>query len=79
MEEEGTPWDEVIGFGVESEHYPPLPPIEEIIDLPEHYLARLTHEGRDLLLPLHDDLLLGVDRERKMIQLRIAEGLLDIF
>ncbi len=79
VEEEGTPWDEILGFSVESEHYPLLPPIEEILDLPDHYLAKLTYGDKEVLLPLHDDLLLGVDRERKVVQLRIAEGLIDLF
>ena len=60
VEEEGTPWDGLIGYTITAPGYPELGPIADIIDLPQHYLAELTHNGKTVFIPLHEDLVLKV-------------------
>ena len=78
VSEEDTPWDVVLGYTIQTENYPELGPIEAIVDLPEHYLAEITHDERTVLIPLHDDLVLGVDQDNRRLQMELPDGLLDI-
>jgi 16S rRNA processing protein RimM len=73
-----TPYDELIGYTIVSAGYPDLPPIEDIIDLPEHYLAGISWEKRSVYIPLHPDLIEDVDEERRIVQMNLPQGLLDL-
>lgn len=77
-EEEATPWDELLGYRIEAEGYPVLGPIEDIMDLPEHYLAELTYEGKTVYIPLHEDLVIGVREEDTILVMSLPGGLLDL-
>lgn len=56
-----------------------LGPIEEIIEVPGQVLARLLYRDRELMIPLNKESLARVDRERKQVFFRLAEGLLEIY
>lgn len=77
-EEPETPWDLFIGYSIVAEGYPKLGPITGIMDMPEHYLAELTHEDKDLLVPLHEDLIVGIDQEELVLTMTLPEGLLEL-
>ena len=77
-DEGDTPFDALIGYSIEADGYPSLGPITGILDLPEHYLAELKHGGKDVLVPLHEQLVASVDEERKVLGMVLPEGLLDM-
>ncbi|MFK8165263.1 MAG: ribosome maturation factor RimM [Lewinella sp.] len=76
--EDLTPWDPIIGFTIKAEGYPDLGPITGIMDMPEHYLAELTHEGKAILVPLHEDLVVALDEEVETMTMVLPEGLLTL-
>ncbi len=78
QDEPDTPWDVAIGYTIKAEGYPDLGPITGIMDMPEHYLAELTYKGKDILVPLHENLVLSVDEEGEVLEMMLPEGLLDL-
>lgn len=76
--EDLTPWDPIIGFTIIAEGYPDLGPITGIMDMPEHHLAELTHEGKNILVPLHEDLVISLDEEAETMTMMLPEGLLSL-
>ena len=76
--EDDTPWEALVGYTIRAEGYPPLGPITGIMDLPEHYLAELKHDGKDILVPLHENLISGLEEENKILEMTLPEGLLDL-
>ena len=78
VEEDLTPWDELIGYHIVAEGYPLLGPIEDIMDLPEHYLAEVTYEDRTVYIPLHDDLVVAVDESARQVTMDLPGGLLEL-
>ena len=74
--EPDTPFDALVGWFIEAEGYPRLGPITGIMDLPQHYLAELAYEGRELLVPLHEDLIVGVDEKTTTLTMNLPSGLL---
>ncbi len=77
-EEDETPWDAIIGNYIEAEGYPRLGPVEAILDLPEHYLAELTHNNKTVYIPLHEDLVVALREDDKALVMELPGGLLDL-
>ena len=76
--EDDKPWEALVGYSIRAEGYPLLGPITSIMDLPEHCLAEMKHDGRDILVPLHEDLISGVEEDAKILEMVLPEGLLDL-
>ncbi|BAV10302.1 16S rRNA processing protein RimM [Filimonas lacunae] len=56
-----------------------LGPIEEVIEQPHQVLLRITYKGNEALIPLHDETLLKVDRDKQELHVVLPEGLLEIY
>jgi len=53
--------------------------IEEVITQPHQVLVRISIEGKEVLIPLHEDTLQKIDRKRKEVWVNLPEGLLAIY
>ncbi len=53
--------------------------IEEIIEQPHQVLCRLLVEGKEVLIPLHEETLQKVDAKAKKVYVSLPDGLLDIY
>lgn len=53
--------------------------ILEIIEQPHQVLCRIDLEGKEALIPLHQDTLLEIDQDEKKIYVELPDGLLDIY
>jgi 16S rRNA processing protein RimM len=56
-----------------------LGPVLELIEQPHQLLCRIEVEGKEVLIPLHEDSLGKIDHRKKTIQVNLPEGLLDIY
>ncbi len=45
---------------------------------PQQMMAVVLHEDREVLIPLHELLITGIDRQQKIIRMDIPEGLLEL-
>ena len=52
--------------------------IQELIEYPDQLLAKISLEGKDILIPIHTDLILSQDDVSRQLQITIAEGLLNL-
>lgn len=53
--------------------------ILEIIEQPHQLLCRLEMQGKEVLIPLHEESLQKIDHQKKTVQVTLPEGLLDIY
>lgn len=53
--------------------------ILEVIEQPHQILCRIDLDGKEALIPMHQDTLLKVDKKMKQIHVELPDGLLDIF
>lgn len=53
--------------------------ILEVIEQPHQLLCRLEIEGKEVLIPLHEDSLEKIDQRKKQILVSMPDGLLDIY
>lgn len=52
--------------------------IEEVRELPFQYVAVLSYAEGEVLIPLHENLILATDDQKKEILMDLPEGLLDL-
>ena len=72
-------YHEVIGFKVIDIIHGEIGEIEYINDQSPRHLFVVKSNGKEILIPINDDLILVLDRINKIINLKIPEGLLKIF
>ncbi|MDR1725390.1 MAG: ribosome maturation factor RimM [Bacteroidales bacterium] len=72
-------YHEVIGFDVEDTKFGNVGNITEIIDNSPQALFCINHNGKEVLIPIIDQIIKNVDREQKKILISAPEGLIDIY
>ncbi len=72
-------YHEVVGLTAFDEALGELGPVETLYELPHQYLMAVRHQGREVLVPMHPDVVLGLDRAAQRVRTRLPEGLLDIY
>ena len=53
--------------------------ILEVIEQPHQVLCRIMLEGREALIPVHQDTLKKIDKKNRRVMLDLPDGLLEIF
>ena len=53
--------------------------IEDILDMPMQQVAQINYKGHEALVPLMQQTILEINKEKKQLQVQIPEGLLDIY
>ena len=80
MQTEGKDdWSYLIGYQIISEQNAPIGTISDIYINGPQVLIELSYKNKPIQLPLHQQLILDVNKDQKTIQLIIADGLLDIW
>ena len=68
-----------IGFKIIDKLKGVLGIVENINDQTSQPLFEVTDGKKNILVPLHDDLLIEIDRKNKSILVNLPEGLIDLF
>ena len=72
-------YEELTGFSVFDENENKIGIVSGIIQNPQQWLFNiLSMEKKEILLPVHEDLILRIDNTKKIIIVKIPEGLLEI-
>ena len=53
--------------------------ILEVIEQPHQVLCRISLDGKEALIPVHQETLKKIDKKTKQVMVELPEGLLDIF
>ncbi len=69
---------ELVDFLIIDEDNTRIGIISEILEYPEQLLAKVIYQDKTVLIPIHNDLILGTDAEKKTIQMSLPEGLLSL-
>ncbi len=72
-------YHEVEGFSVSDLRSGKKGRLTRIIDLPANPLFEIDFGGNEVLVPINDDIIKKVDREKKNIDIEVPEGLLEIY
>ena len=79
LEYGGDIYEDIIGFNVFDENENRIGIVNNIIRNPKQWLLSiLSEKKREILLPVHEDLVLRIDGAKRIIIIKIPEGLLEI-
>lgn len=76
--EEATFLD-LVGFQLYDTEAGLIGDIEDVLDMPDHYLAVVTYREKEVLIPLHEDLIQALDPAKETLTMTLPEGLLDLY
>lgn len=78
---EGTKFyfHEVIGFTVIDQNFGKVGVITSINDTTNQALFVIDHQGTEILIPINDEFLTKVDREKKIIEVNAPAGLIELY
>ena len=69
---------ELVGYRVIDKKIGFLGNIEDIMQITGNELAKITYKGKEVFLPLNEDLIDSKDKEKKELNYNMPEGLLDL-
>lgn len=72
-------YHEVIGFDLIDLDFGPVGEITHIVEHPSNPLFAVDHNGQEILLPMGDEHMVKVDREKREITVNAPEGLIDVY
>lgn len=67
-----------IGFNVVDKSIGTLGPIEDVLETGHQWLAKISYEGKEVLIPLIEQMILDVNVRNKFIRVDLPEGLLEL-
>ena len=70
---------EIIGFIVQDKTLGEIGPVTTVYDAGPQDLLAIEHKGKEVLVPINDETVLQVDKDKKQIFVNIPDGLLDIY
>lgn len=77
-EEEGiSSWNYFVGFRVEDIAHGNLGEIMHVDDSTVNVLFVIERDGREILLPAHEEFIRGLDKKKKLLTVEIPDGLLE--
>ena len=72
-------YHEIIGFSVNDVNFGPVGTISGINDSTAQALFEIERDGKQILIPISDEIIDKVDRKAKTIHIQAPEGLIDIY
>jgi 16S rRNA processing protein RimM len=79
LEKDQYYFHELVGCIVEDKALGRLGEIREILDLPQQTLASMDWKGAEVLIPLHENILLKFDRQASVLYTMLPDGLLEVY
>lgn len=67
------------GFVVHEKTYGELGEILEINEFPQQFIATVNYQSTEIMFPINDDFIIEIDREAKVLEMKLPEGLLDVY
>jgi len=72
-------YHEIIGYNVIDAHFGPLGTITGVNDHTSQHLFEIDCKGKEVLIPINDNIIQKVDRKNKTLFLEAPEGLIELY
>lgn len=72
-------YTDLVGFLVFDELEGEIGEIIDVQEFPQQFIATVDFGGKELMFPLSEDLILGIDEEEQVIEVELPEGLVDVY
>lgn len=72
-------YTDLVGFIVHDEKLGELGEITDVHEYPQQFIAVVPYKFREIMFPLNEDIILAIDEEEGVLEVRLPEGLVDIY
>lgn len=72
-------YHEIIGYTVIDDTLGQTGTINDVLEFPMQEILQIDHNGKEILLPISDELISKVDRENKILYISAPEGLIELY
>ncbi len=72
-------YHEIIRFTIQDQHLGKLGEVKEVFLKGKQDLIVMDYRGAEVLIPVTDDIITGVDKENRVLKTNLPEGLLDVY
>ena len=70
---------EIIGFTLIDEQKGEVGVISDVLEYPTQAVIQVMKDGKEILIPVHDDILQNVNKKAKTLTVNAPEGLIDMY
>ena len=72
-------YKEIVGFKLIDAEKGEIGAIYDVLEYPTQAVIQVMKEGKEVLIPIHDDIIEKVDKKAKTLNIKAPEGLIDIY
>jgi 16S rRNA processing protein RimM len=72
-------YHEIKGFNVIDKIYGEAGVVEEVMEYPHQAVMRINNQGKEILIPISDEIIAEVDRANRTLHIIAPEGLIDLY
>ena len=70
---------EIIGFKLIDEEKGEVGTISDVLEYPTQAVIQVMRDGKEILIPIHDDIIQKVNKKAKTLNIKAPEGLIDMY
>jgi 16S rRNA processing protein RimM len=67
------------GFNLVDKNKGSLGAIEEVMEVGPQWLAKITYQDKEVLIPLAEDFLIEINMKNKFVRIELPEGLIEVY
>ena len=79
LEDDEFYYKEIIGFKLIDAEKGELGAISDVLEYPTQAVIQVMKDGKEILIPIHDDIIQKVDKKAKTLNINAPEGLIDMY
>jgi len=77
-EEDQLEYEKYIGFSIIDIELGAIGKIEEVVEFPQQEMAIILRDEKEILIPLHKNLIEKIEAEKQCIHMTLPDGILDL-
>ena len=79
LDEDEFYYDEIKGFKLIDKAKGEIGDISDVLEYPTQAVIQVMRNGKEILIPIHDDIIEKVDKKAKTLTVNAPEGLIDMY
>lgn len=79
LEDDQFYYHEITGYTVIDTKTGKMGPVDAVIENPGHDLILMTYKEKEVIIPITDDIVHNIDRDKSEVYVTLPDGLLDLY
>ena len=72
-------YKEIVGFKIIDAEKGEIGAISDVLEYPTQAVIQVMKDGKEILIPIHDDIIQKVNKKTKTLNIKAPEGLIDMY